>query len=299
MTKSFLDLSDFSKKELRTILNVSKKIKLNPNKYSASLKSKTLGMIFEKKSMRTRLSFNIGMLKLGGNVIELDTKQIGYGSRESIYDTLRVMSQYLDCLMIRNDNHQELIELSKMNILPIINGLSNFSHPCQILSDIFTIEEHMGSIEKKVVVWIGDFNNVLVSLMHAAEIFRFRLNIMVPNQIIKNKKKTMNIGKLKHCFFYDNINNSVKNADVIMTDVWLSMGETDHKKKNLFVNFQINDEVMKKANKNSIFMHCLPANRNEEVTDSVIDGKSSVVLKQAQNRMYVQQAILNFLIGNE
>tara|TARA_B110000438_G_scaffold101828_1_gene100710 strand:- start:70 stop:675 length:606 start_codon:yes stop_codon:yes gene_type:complete len=199
--------------------------------------------------------------------------------------------------MIRNDNHKQLIELASLDILPIINGLSNFSHPCQILSDIFTIEEHLGKIENKTVSWIGDFNNVLRSLMQASEIFKFKLNISVPKILLKKNFVNFKTYRSKYIHFFDDITLGVKNADCVMTDTWISMGENEIKnKKKLFKNFQVNNIVMKNAKKNAIFMHCLPAHRNEEVSDSVIDGKQSVVWQQARNRMYVQQSILYYLL---
>ena len=299
MNKNFIDLDHFTKKQLREILSFAQKLKKNPFKYSSLLKSKSLGLLFQKQSTRTRLSFNIGMQKLGGLVTEINDDQIGIDKRESFEDILNVMAQYLDCLMIRNNDHKLLIKLGSLNILPIINGLSNYSHPCQILSDIFTIEESIGKIENKSVAWMGDFNNVLVSLIHASEIFKFKLNIMVPESIYKRKKNTMGKKKLKYSKFYKEISLGIKNVDCIMTDTWISMGEKNfYKKKQLFKHYQVNDKILSQAKKNAIFMHCLPAHRNEEVTDSVIDGKQSLVHEQAKNRMYVQQSILNYLINN-
>lgn len=299
MIRHFLDIDDLSKKELREILSISKKIKKQPEKFSVFLKQKHLGLLFEKKSLRTRLSFTVGMQKLGGSVIELDSTQIGFAKRESVEDIVNVMSQYIDVLMIRNNDHKQLKQLASMNALPIINGLSDYSHPCQILSDIFTIEEFLGKIENQVVSWIGDFNNVLNSLIQAAEIFKFKLNILVPNSLGKYQKKIIKNKNLKYCSFYDDIKDGFKNSDCIMTDVWISMGDKNIKnKKTILKKFQVNDEVMKYAKKNAIFMHCLPAHRNEEVTDSVLDGKQSVVLEQAKNRMYIQQGILLFILNN-
>ena len=298
--KHFLDLDHYKKSELRKILSIAKKIKNNPKRYSLLLEHKYLGIIFEKKSIRTRLSFTIGMQKLGGNVIELNNNQIGFGTRESKEDIIKIMSQYLDILMIRNDNHHQLTELAALNTLPIINGLSNYSHPCQILSDIFTIEERLGRIEKTTITWIGDYNNVLMSLIHAAEIFKFKLNILIPNFLYRNEKKILKKRNLKFTYFYNDIKFGLKDADCVMTDVWIAMGEKNKKKKKqILKKFQVNKKIMKKAKKNAIFMHCLPAHRNEEVTDSVIDGKQSVVWQQAQNRMYVQQSILYYLLNND
>ena len=184
MINHFIDISDFKKNELENIIIFAKKIKDNQNKYKKLLQNKYLGMIFEKQSNRTRLSFDIGMKKIGGNVIELDKKGIGFGKRESDSDIIKVLSQYIDCLLIRNNDHSKIKELSRFNLLPIINGLSNFSHPCQILSDIFTIEEILGPIDKQNISWVGDINNVLISLLQASQIFRFRLNIASPKAIL-------------------------------------------------------------------------------------------------------------------
>ena len=297
MVKHFINISDFKKNELKKIISFAKKIKNNPSKYNKLLQNKSLGMIFQKQSTRTRLSFNIGMKKIGGNVIELDKNAIGFGQRESDLDIISTLSQYIDCLMIRNDNHSRIIALSKLNLLPIINGLSNFSHPCQTLSDIFTIEEILGSIDNKIISWVGDINNVLISLMQASHILQFELKIASPKKIANKNKDLINKYNSKKITYYNNPIEAVKKADCIMTDVWISMGEKNvKKKKEMFKNFQVNDNLMNCTKKGAIFMHCLPAHRNEEVTNSVIDGKKSVVWQQAQNRMYVQQSILNYCI---
>jgi len=300
MIKHFLDIDDLNQKQLRAILSISKKIKNKPENFLGLLSEKSLGLLFEKKSLRTRLSFAIGMQKLGGNVIELDNQQIGFGKRESTKDILNVMSQYINVLMVRNNSHKKLKQFAALNALPIINGLSDCSHPCQILSDIFTIEEFLGKIENQNISWMGDFNNVLNSLIQAAEIFKFKLNILVPSALGKAKKKIIKNKNLKYSTFYNDIKKGLKNSDCIMTDAWISMGDKSIKnKKKILKKFQVNDDVMKYAKKNAIFMHCLPAHRNEEVTDSVLDGKQSIVLEQAKNRMYVQQGILLFLLNDD
>ena len=297
MIKHFIDLDRFTKKELRQILSFAQKIKKNPPQYSSLLNSKSLGLLFEKQSTRTRLSFNIGMQKIGGHVIELNKKDIGFGNRETAKDILSTMSQYIDLLMIRNNDHKKLLELASLNILPIINGLSNYSHPCQVLSDIFTVEEIFGKIEKQTIAWVGDFNNVLISLIHAAEIFNFKLKIAIPESILISKSKFIKKMELRYCEFFTQISKVIQDTNCVMTDVWVSMGEKNHKSKKIILqDFQVNEQAMKLAKKDAIFMHCLPAHRNEEVTDPVLDGKQSVVWQQAQNRMYVQQSILNFLL---
>ena len=299
MIKHFIDLDNFTKTELRNILSFASKIKKNQKKYSNILNNKSLGLLFEKESTRTRVSFNIGMQKLGGNVIELDSKKIGFGKRESISDVLQTLSQYIDVLMIRNNAHEELVQCASYNRISIINGLSNYSHPCQVLSDIFTITEKLGKIENKQVTWLGDFNNVLTSLIHAAEIFNFKLNILIPKKIMKIAKKKLNNKKLVNSNFCYDFDKALRNSDCVMTDTWISMGEKKSQSKiKSLQKFQVNDMIMKKAKKQAIFMHCLPAHRNEEVTDSVIDSNQSLVWEQAKNRMYVQQSILYYLLKN-
>tara|TARA_Y100001970_G_scaffold51390_1_gene65041 strand:+ start:35 stop:943 length:909 start_codon:yes stop_codon:yes gene_type:complete len=299
MIKHFLDLDNFTKKELINILSFANKIKKNQKKYSNILNNKSLGLLFEKESTRTRVSFNIGMKKLGGNVIELDNKKIGFGKRESIADVLQALSQYIDVLMIRNNSHDELVQCATYNKISIINGLSNYSHPCQVLSDIFTITEKLGNIENKQITWLGDFNNVLTSLMQAAEIFNFELNILMPKKIMEMAKKKLDNKKLVYSNFCYDFDQALKDSDCVMTDTWISMGEKKSQNKlKLLKKFQVNDVIMKKAKKEAIFMHCLPAHRNEEVTDSVIDSKKSLVWEQAKNRMYVQQSILCYLFND-
>ena len=297
MINHFVDISDFKKSELKSIISFAKRIKNNPNKYKNLLQNKSLGMIFEKQSNRTRLSFDIGMKKIGGNVIELDKKGIGFGKRESDSDMINVLSQYIDCLIIRNNDHSKIKELSRLNLLPIINGLSNFSHPCQILSDIFTIEEILGPIDKQNITWVGDINNVLISLLQASHIFRFRLKIASPKELLLKNRSLINKFKSMNISFCSDPIEAIKGTDCVMTDVWVSMGEKKSvKKKKIFKNFQVNEKLMQHTHNKTIFMHCLPAHRNEEVADSVIDSKKSVVWQQAQNRMYVQQSILNYCI---
>ena len=282
MINHFIDISDLKKNELESIISFAKRIKNNPNKYNNLLQNKSLGMIFEKQSNRTRLSFDIGMKKVGGNVIELDKKGIGFGKRES--DS-------------RNNDHLKIKELSRLNILPIINGLSNYSHPCQILSDIFTIEEILGPIYKQTITWVGDINNVLLSLLQASHIFRFKLKIASPKPLLLKNRSLINKFKSTNISFCSDPLEAVKGTDCVMTDVWVSMGEKKSlKKKKIFKNFQVNENLMQHTHKKTIFMHCLPAHRNEEVVDSIIDSKKSVVWQQAQNRMYVQQSILNYCI---
>lgn len=289
--KHFLDISDFTVHQLNSIIKTATQIKKSPNKFANKCKGKTLGMIFEKESTRTRVSFTVGFQKLGGNTVELKSNDIGFGKRESYEDILRTLSQFIDYLMIRNDDHKIIKRLCSLNTLPIINGLSNISHPCQILSDLLTINESIGDIKDKQISWIGDYNNVLRSLIELQNLYKFKLNLVIPKEILKkNKSKFIKLIN-KKILVTDKIKEGIKFSDCVMTDAWVSMGENSNKKK-YFKNFQVNSDVMKDANKNAIFMHCLPAHRGEEVSSELLDSKKSVVWQQAQNRMYVQQAII-------
>lgn len=289
--KHFLDISDFTVRQLNSIIKTATQIKKSPNKFANKCKGKTLGMIFEKESTRTRVSFTVGFQKLGGNTVELKSNDIGFGKRESYEDILRTLSQFIDYLMIRNDDHKIIKRLCSLNTLPIINGLSNISHPCQILSDLLTINESIGDIKDKQISWIGDYNNVLRSLIELQNLYKFKLNLVIPKEILKkNKSKFIKLIN-KKILVTDKIKEGIKFSDCVMTDAWVSMGENSNKKK-YFKNFQVNSDVMKDANKNAIFMHCLPAHRGEEVSSELLDSKKSVVWQQAQNRMYVQQAII-------
>ncbi len=295
--KHFIDINDFKKKEIDKIILLAKKIKKNPNKYSASCKNKTLGLIFEKQSLRTRLSFNVGMQKLGGSVLELQSKDIGFDNkREKVEDILKVLIQYIDCVMIRNNNHKQIVSLSKENTIPIINGLTEYSHPCQILGDFLTLQEHLKSIKNAKIVWLGDYNNVLRSLIHLQNIYNFKLNLVIPKEIFKNYKKEFQEYKNKNLNYFSDPILGTKNSNCIMTDVWVSMGEKNKNKKKYFKNYTVNKKIISNAAKDVIFMHCLPAKRGQEVASDVLDGKNSVVLMQAKNRMYIQQAILIYVL---
>ena len=297
MMKHFIDINNFRKKEIDEIISLAKKIKKNPKKYSSYCKNKTLGLIFEKQSLRTRLSFNVGMQKLGGSVLELQSKDIGFDNkREKAEDVLNVLSQYIDCIMIRNNNHKQIVNLSKENILPIINGLTEYSHPCQILGDFLTLQEYLKSVKNTNIAWIGDYNNVLRSLIHLQNIYNFKLNLIIPKEIFKIYKNEFQKHKNKNLNHFVDPILGTKNSNCIMTDVWVSMGEKNKIKKKYFKNYTVNKKIISNAANNVIFMHCLPAKRGQEVTSDVLDGKNSVVLMQAKNRMYIQQAILIYVL---
>jgi len=305
--KNFINISEIPKNELRKILDSAKlrkekrkNLEKNSLDHDVPLEGKILAMIFEKPSTRTRISFDIAVKQLGGKSLTLNPDEIHYGSGgESLCDTAKVLSQYADIVMIRTYEHKKVEQFSKYLSIPIINGLTDLSHPCQIMSDIMTFEEMKGPINNKKIAWIGDGNNVLYSLIEAAVQFGFNLSFACPKGFGPNKKilQWAKEQKGKISAFTDP-KISVNSADLIMTDKWISMGsKTDKKnKKNFFKSFQVNDKIMKLTKKDSIFMHCLPANRGEEVTDDVLDGKQSAVWLQALNRIHVQKSIIEWCL---
>lgn len=297
MIKHFIDINQLSKKEIDKIILNAKLMKKNPTKFKKIFNNKTLGLLFQKKSMRTRVSFVAGVQKLGGKTIELDEKAIGFGKRESEEDILKVLSQYIDCLIIRNDNHNKLLKYASLNYISIINGLSNYSHPCQILSDYYTIQEEFGKSSNVIISWIGDYNNVLRSLVQLQNIYSFKLKIILPKSIIKINYKEINNIKNKNVLITSDIEKGIAETNCVMTDVWISMGEKNKNKKQFLKKFQVNTKIMEMADKKAIFMHCLPAHRGEEVTNDVIDGPKSVVWKQSRNRLFVQQSILKYIFN--
>lgn len=267
----------------------------------APLLGRTLAMIFEKPSTRTRISFEVAMTELGGSAIYLDSKSMQMGRGESIKDTAKVLSRYLDGIMIRALSHETLTDMAKYSSIPVINGLTNLSHPCQILADIMTFEENKGPIEDKIVAWVGDGNNMANSWIHAASVFNFNLRLACPNgrqpneEIIKwAKSKDANVEIFKEPI------KAVYQADAVVTDTWVSMGDDVLKDpQKVFGNYQVDLDLFNKAKQDAIFMHCLPAHRGEEVTKEVIDGPRSVVWDEAENRLHIQKAILSWAIADK
>ena len=305
--KNFINIGDIDKKDLRNIIDNAKSQKKNKSQLSKSsidsntlLKDKTLIMIFEKPSTRTRLSFELAMKQLGGSVLILNPKESHYGSGgESIHDTAKVLSQYGDIVMMRTNKHKDFLKFSKHLDIPIINGLTNLSHPCQIMSDIMTFEELKGPIANKKIAWLGDGNNIAYSLIEAAVKFNFELSIASPKKLKPNKKIIEWAKKKKaKILVTKNPKIAAESADCIMTDKWISMGEEVNRKKKqkLLKPYQVNKKIMKLAKTDAIFLHCLPANRGEEVTDEVMDGKQSVVWLEALNRIHVQKSIIQWCL---
>ena len=307
--RHFLDLSLISKTDLQNILAEAKRrksLQSNSGKVIVSDKSnakdKLLLMVFEKPSTRTRLSFDIAMRQLGGQTIVMNSSDMHLGKgEESVEDTAKVISSFSDIVMFRTFKHQTLIDLSKLLTVPLINGLTNSSHPCQLLSDVMTYEEKKGPIKNANIAWVGDGNNVANSAIEAAVQFDFNLNVCVPKKYLPSKKildwAEKNNGKIK--IFHDP-KKGVKDVDCIMSDKWVSMGDKgdSKKKKSNLKNFQINEKLMALANTNAIYLHVLPAARGEEVTSSVIDGKQSLVWVQAENRLHGQSAIIDWCLSN-
>jgi ornithine carbamoyltransferase len=251
-------------------------------------------MIFDKPSTRTRVSFEVAMRQLGGDAIVLTGQEMQFGRGETLADTARVLSRYVDAIMIRILNHEALLELAAYATVPVINGLTRRSHPCQVMADLMTYEEHRGSIEGKTVAWTGDDNNVLASWAHAAERFKFNLNIATPPELAPKKPMRDWIKQTQASIVLGNDPEAaVRGADCIVTDTWVSMGDKDGENRhNLLRPYQVNAQLMSLAKRDALFMHCLPAHRGEEVTDDVIDGPQSVVFDEAENRLHAQKGIL-------
>jgi ornithine carbamoyltransferase len=294
--RHFLDLSSTPTSELRTILNAASAIKkeLKGGKWSDSLANKTLAMIFEKPSTRTRVSFDVGMRQLGGEAIMLTGAEMQLGRGETIADTARVLSRYVDAIMIRILSHDSLMELADHATVPVINGLTRRSHPCQVMADVMTFEEHRGPIKGRTVAWVGDDNNVLASWAHAAERFGFSLRIATPPELAPNKllKDWIKASGAQVSSGTDP-QEAVKGVDCVITDTWVSMGDKEGEHRhNLLRPYQVNAKLMALANPDAVFMHCLPAHRGDEVTDEVIDGPQSVVFDEAENRLHAQKGVL-------
>jgi len=307
--KNFINISDLSSTELRSIIDEAKSRKSERqglNKSAADkdkpFVGKSMAMIFEKPSTRTRMSFDIAVKQLGGSSIVLNPDGIHYGKGdETLKDTAKVLSEYVDIVMLRTSSHKNLEELGEHLNIPIINGLSDQSHPCQIMSDILTFEETKGLITGKTISWLGDGNNNMSnSLIEAAGKFNFNLKIGCPKKYEPNKKMLNWAKKNKvNLLVTKKPEEAVENSDCVMTDKWVSMNDKVNKKikkKNL-KNYQVNKKLMKKANSDAIFMHCLPVGRGEEVTDEIIDGKQSVVWRQALNRVHAQKSIINWCLN--
>src|ERR1700692_4240031 len=292
--RHFLDLIDVPAADLRQIIEAARAMKAERRGAEKPLAGKTLAMIFERPSTRTRVSFEVAMRQLGGDAILLTAEEMQLGRGETLADTARVLSRYIDAIMIRTLDPAALAELARYATVPVINGLTRRSHPCQVMADVMTFEEHRGPIRGRTVAWTGDANNVLTSWMHAAERFDFRLRVATPPELapkkpltdwIKSSGAAIRIGT--------DPDEAVKGADCVITDTWVSMGDRNGSRRhNLLRRYQVNARLMARAKPDALFMHCLPAHRGEEVTDEIMDGPQSVVLDEAENRLHAQKGIL-------
>jgi ornithine carbamoyltransferase len=296
--RHFLSINDVSKEELLHLLDLSAQLKADlyaGKDQSHLLKNKSLGMIFEKPSLRTRISFEVGIKQLGGNAVVLNSSEIQMGHRESRMDIARVMSRYLNAIMIRTFGHEQLEETAKYASIPVINGLSDLEHPCQTLADLLTIKEHYGSFEGLKLAYIGDGNNTVRSLMLACAKLGIKIHLACPLGYEPGKEYESQFSTVSH-----GIGEAAQDADVIYTDVWSSMGQEKEamKRKNDFAGYQVNKTLMEEfAKKSAIVLHCLPAHRGEEITAEALEKHESTILNQAENRLHTQKAVLLHLLG--
>ncbi|MDP2831263.1 MAG: ornithine carbamoyltransferase [Candidatus Omnitrophota bacterium] len=315
MKKDLISIKDLTAKEIDELFNLAVKLKKNKSKFSKVLAGKTLALIFQKPSNRTRVSFEVGMYQLGGNSIYLSPSEINLGVRETVKDAAKTISRYVDGIVLRTFEHKNCLDMAAAAGVPVINGLSDFSHPCQALADLFTIGEKFSRLNytrQKVarrlkgltLAYVGDGNNVCNSLLYAAA--KTGMNITVatpagyaPDPEVVKQAKEMAKETLSQVIITENPHSAVNGANVVYTDVWASMGQEEEisKRKIIFKDFQINAKLLTHAATGVLVMHCLPAHRGEEITDEVMDSKSSIVFDQAENRMHVQKAILIKLLG--
>lgn len=301
--KDFIEIHDYNAVEVRAIFEIARDMKADPDKFRHALKGQTLAMIFEKSSTRTRVSFEVGMFQLGGHALFLSSRDIQIGRGEPIYDTAKVLSRYVDGIMARTFAHKTVTELAEYASVPVINGLTDLSHPMQAMTDYFTAWEHLGDLKGRKLAYIGDGNNMAHSLMFGAS--KVGMNIAVatppayapdPMVIAQSQADADHAGT--KVIITNSIDEAVKDADVVETDVWASMGQEEEaeKRRRDFDRWQVDSRVMSLAKKDAIFMHCLPAHRGEEVAAEVIDSEQSVIYDEAENRLHVQKAILYTLM---
>lgn len=304
MKKDFISIKDLTVKEIEDIFMLTDKLKKDKARFSKVLAGKTLALIFEKPSNRTRVSFEVGMYQLGGYSIYLGPDEINLGVRESIKDVAKTLSRYVDGIVLRTFEHRNVIEMAKHSTISVINGLSDLLHPCQALSDVYTIREKLKYKKGITLAYIGDGNNVCNSLLQACAKVGININVSTPkgyepDKLVLRDAKMLAKSRKTSINLFNNPSLAVKQADVIYTDVWASMGQEKEAKirKKIFNRFQVNKDLIKLAKKEALIMHCLPCHRAEEITDEVIDSKNSIVFDQAENRLHVQKAILIRLLG--
>jgi len=292
--RHFLDLTEVPAADLRGIIESARAMKSRRDRSARPLAGKTLAMIFERPSTRTRVSFEVAMRQLGGDAILLTAEEMQLGRGETLADTARVLSRYVDAIMIRMLDPAAVAELAHHATIPVINGLTRRSHPCQVLADVMTFEEHRGPIRGRTVAWTGDATNVLTSWMHAAQRFDFHLRVATPAELAPKKPLTDWIKSSAAAITLGtDPEQAVRGADCVVTDTWVSMGDRNGARRhNLLKRYQVNGRLIAQAKPDTIFMHCLPAHRGEEVTDEVMDGPHSVVFDEAENRLHAQKGLL-------
>jgi ornithine carbamoyltransferase len=296
MTRHFISILDLSRDEFHHLINRAIALKNNRNPDYQPLKGQVLAMVFEKSSTRTRISFEAGMAHFGGSAIFLSPRDTQLGRGEPLSDSAKVISSMVDCIMLRTNSHATVTTFAEHSRVPVINGLTDEQHPCQLLADMQTYFEVRGDIQGKTVTWVGDGNNMCHSYIHAAMVLDFTLHIASPAGYMPDDEIVKAAGnRIK---FFDTPIAAAKNSDLIVTDVWASMGQEEEQKQRelAFKNYQVNAEVMAAANADALFMHCLPAHRGEEVSSDVIDGAQSVIFPEAENRLHAQKALLEFLL---
>ncbi len=298
-TKDLLTGDEISSKEFLKLIDFSVKLKKQnkTGKEKPLLKNKTLAMIFEKPSTRTRVSFEVGILQLGGHAINLPLQQMQHSRGESAEDTAKTLSRYVDVIVVRAYEHDFIEELAKHSTIPVINGLSNSYHPCQTLADLMTIKQHKKKFKDLKIAWVGDGNNVCNSLIFGCSKTQIQISIATPKGFEPNSDVVKKASKYTTIDLTTDPELAVRDADVVMTDTFVSIHDSDTKSKKFLPTFQVNESLMNKAKDNVIFMHCLPAKRGYEVTNSVIDGSQSVVWDEAENRLHTQKALLGSLLG--
>ena len=293
MTKHFLNLQDISKDGIKSIISNALEMKTS-TPFNSLLEGKYLGLIFEKSSTRTRVSFEVAMNQLGGKASFLSINDLQLGRGEPISDTAKVMSSMVDGIVLRTLKHETLQEFANNSKVPVINGLTDQSHPCQLLADMLTFQENKGSIANRKVCWVGDYNNMCSSYIEAAQIFNYDLTIVCPNKYLPN-----NLTLPNNISFTDSLEEGIHQSDLVTTDVWVSMGDEEDSETRIkdFSDYQISPNTMDKANKDAIFLHCLPAIRGQEISENMLDDPRSKVWDQAQNRLHAQKSLLVYLLS--
>ncbi len=304
--RHFIDLRELSLAEVQQIFELTTRLKARP--WQDLLHQKHVALIFEKNSTRTRMSFEVGVNQLGGNSLVIDSSQSHIGNKENLHDSAKVMSRFVDMIMIRANSHDSVVELARHSEVPIVNGLTDYNHPCQVLADIFTYIEQRGPIQGKKVAWVGDANNMANTFVHAAFLFGFDLAIATPLEyqlvgtVQRWAAKQKEAGRpgtvVQHMDPENGLVEAVRDADLVLTDTWISMGDTDYELRKAVFSpyYTVDAELMKHAQPDALFMHCLPASRGQEVSDEVMDGPQSVIFDEAENRLHIQKAIMAWLL---